>query len=92
MRPDLAGKEAGKARLAGSRRTPQEQRRQVTAGDAPAERAALADEVGLADELVEVSWPHPGCERLPFGRRLEEGLGSCADRPPRRGHGWMVAR
>jgi hypothetical protein len=83
MRPDLAGKETGKARLAGPRRSPQEQRRQVAAGDAAAEWAALADEVGLADELVEASWPHPGRERLPFGRGLEEGLGSCADRPPR---------
>ena len=48
----------------------------MAAGDAPAERAALADEVLLADELVEVARAHPRGERLPLGRRLEEGLGS----------------
>ena len=52
----------------------------MAAGDAPAERPALADEVLLADELVEVARPHPRGERLPLGRRLEERLGSGAGR------------
>ena len=59
----------------------------MPAGDAPPERAALADEVLLADELVERPRTHPGRERLAFGRRLEQGLGSGADRTPR---GWHV--
>ena len=43
-----------------------------------AERPALADEVLLADELVEVARPHAGGERLALGRRLEQGFGSGA--------------
>ena len=81
---DLGGQQPGEARLAGAGRAPQEQRREVAAGDAPAERPALADEVLLADELVEVARPHPGGERLALGRWLEEGLGSGARR--RGGH------
>jgi hypothetical protein len=46
----------------------------VTSGDAAPERAALADEVLLPDELGEVAGAHPGRERLLLGRRLEEGL------------------
>ena len=57
-----------------------------------AERTALADEVLLADELVEVARAHPRGERLALGRRLEEGLGSGAGRPPGGWHGPMVAR
>jgi hypothetical protein len=66
----------------------------MTAIDAAPERAALADEMLLADEFIEGSRPHPGRERLAFRRRLEEGLGpgsagSC-DRTST-GHGPMVA-
>ena len=43
-----------------------------------AERAAFADEVPLADELVERARSHPRGERLALGRWLEEGLGSGA--------------
>ena len=64
----------------------------MAAGDAAAERAALADEVVLADELVEVARAHPGGERLPLGRWLEEGLGSGAGRAPGGGMPAMVAR
>src|SRR5206468_9426160 len=46
----------------------------MAAGDAPAERTTLADEVVLADELGEGPRPHPGCERLALRRRLEQGL------------------
>src|SRR5438034_2038766 len=46
----------------------------MAAGDAPAEGAALADEVVLADELGEGPRPHPGRERLALRRRLEQGL------------------
>ena len=48
----------------------------MAAGDAAAERAALADEVFLADELLERSRPHPCGQRLTLGRWLEEGFGS----------------
>ena len=65
---------------------------EMPAGDAPAERAALADEVVLADELGEVAWTHPRGERLPLGRRLEEGFGPGAGRSPGGWHGRMVAR
>jgi hypothetical protein len=47
----------------------------MAAGDRPAERSALADEVLLADELVEASRPHPRRERLALGRWVEERLG-----------------
>ena len=56
------------------------------------ERAALADEVLLADELVEVARAHPRGERLALGRWLEEGFGSGAGRSPGGWHGPMVAR
>ena len=42
------------------------------------ERPLLADEVDLANELLERPWAHASGERLPLGRRLEEGLGSGA--------------
>ncbi len=64
----------------------------MAAGDAAPERAAFADEVLLADELVEVARAHARGERLALGRGLEEGLGSCAGRPPGGWHGPMVAR
>ena len=53
---------------------------EVAAGDAPAERAAFADEVRLPDELVEVPRTHARGERLALGRWLEEGFGSGAGR------------
>ena len=56
----------------------------MAAGDAPAERPALADEVLLADELVERPRPHARRERLPLGRRLEQGLRLRASGP------WVV--
>ena len=64
----------------------------MPAGDAPAERTALADEVLLADELVEVARAHPGGERLALGRWLEQGLGSGAGRSTGGWHDRMVAR
>ena len=56
-------------------------------GEAPAERTLLADEVLLADELVEVPGAHPSRERLAFGRGLEQRLGSGAGRAT----GWHAA-
>ena len=50
----------------------------MAAGDRTPERAALADEVLLADELAEAARAHAGRERLPLGWRLEERLGSGA--------------
>ena len=89
---DLGREQPGKARLAGARRPPQQERREVSAGDAPPERSALADEVGLADELGQVAWAHPGGQRLPLGRRLEQGLGAGAGRSSGGWHARMVAR
>ena len=65
----------------------------MAARDAPAQRSALADEVLLADELVERSRAHPGRERLAVGRRLEERLGFGAGQSGRGapgGHAAMV--
>ena len=45
---------------------------EVAAIDRAAERPALADEVRLADELVEAARAHPGGERLALGRWLEQ--------------------
>ena len=73
---DLGREEPGEAGLAGPGRSPQEERREVAASDAPAQRTALADEVLLPDELGQVARSHPGGQRLPLGRWLEEGLGS----------------
>ena len=50
----------------------------MAAGDGAAERAALADEVLLADELVERPRAHPRGERLALGRWPEQGLGAGA--------------
>jgi hypothetical protein len=61
-------------------------------GDAPAQRATLADEVVLADEFVKAARSHPRGQRLPLGGRLEEGFGSGAGQPARGWHGRMVAR
>jgi hypothetical protein len=72
---DLAGQEPRQAGLSRARRTPQEEAGEVAAGDAPPQRTALADEVSLADELVEAAWAHPGGKRLRARRRLEQRLG-----------------
>ena len=65
----------------------------MAAGDAAPKRAALADEMLLADELVEASRPHPRGKRLLLGRRLEQRLGTSAGQSGRGapgGHGPMV--
>ena len=73
-RVDLLGEESGQRRLAGTRRTPQHHRRQVAALDHPPQRAALADEVLLPDELVERARPHPRREwRVRSRARQVEG-------------------
>lgn len=54
----------------------------MPAGDAPAKRSALTDEMLLADEFVEVAWAHPRCEGLPLGGRLEECFGASPGDPP----------
>ena len=61
-------------------------------GDRPAQRAAFADEVALADELLERPWAHAGRERLPLGRGSEQGLRAGARWCAPGGHGPMVAR
>ncbi len=63
----------------------------MATGDAPAERATLADEMLLADELGEAPRAHPGSQRLALGRGLEEGLGTgAAGLRAGSGHGSMV--
>ncbi len=89
---DGVREQAGERRLAGARRAPQEQAREVTARDRAAEGAALADEVGLADELVERARAHARGERLPLGRWSEQGFGTRARWCAPGGHGPMVAR
>jgi hypothetical protein len=64
----------------------------VSARDPAPEWSALADEVLLPDELLEIARPHPRGKRLALGRRLEQGLGSCAGRPSGGWHVPMVAR
>ena len=65
----------------------------MTAGDAPAQGSALADEVILAHELGEAARAHAGGQRLALGRWLEERLGTSSDRTARGGHvPPMVAR
>lgn len=56
-------------------------------GDASAQRTAFADEVRLADECIELARAHPGGQRLPLGRGLEERLGTGADGAPGCWHG-----
>ena len=63
----------------------------MAASDAPPQRTALADEVGLPDELLEVARAHARGERLALRRGLEEGLGSGALGSAGGGHGPMVA-
>ena len=46
----------------------------MAARDRPAKWTPLADEMLLADELVERPRPHPGGQRLSLRRRLEERL------------------
>ena len=58
----------------------------MAAGDGAAQRSALAEQVLLADDLVECPRAHPGRERLAVGRRLEDGVGSSAAGAPD-GHG-----
>ena len=64
----------------------------MAARDGATERTALADEVPLADELVEVARAHARGERLPLGRGPEQGFGPGARGCAPGGHGPMVAR
>ena len=54
----------------------------MATSDRPSERSALADEMLLAYELVEVARAHPGGERLALGRWLEQRLGPGAGWSP----------
>ena len=73
---DLGCEEAREAGLAGPRWAPQQERCEMPTSHAPTQRTTLADEVLLPDELGQVARSHPGGQRLPLGRRLEESLGS----------------
>ena len=70
-----AGDRESKRGLAGPGRTPEQHRRQPVALDQRAQRPARADEVLLADDVVERAWPQPCGER----RRDRSGAP-----PPRR--------
>ena len=72
--PDGVGEHAGEARLAAAGRAPEEERAEVAALQGPAQRAALADQVLVADDLVERPRAHSGRQRLASGRRHERGL------------------
>jgi len=51
-RVDLLGEQSGERRLARARRSPQQHRREVAALDHAPQRATLADQVLLTDELI----------------------------------------
>ena len=70
---DLGGEQPGEAGLAGPRRSPQQERSEVAPLHRPTQRAALAHEVVLADELGQVSRAHPCGQRLTPGWRLKQG-------------------
>ena len=89
---DGVGEEARERRLAGAGRAPQQEAREVAPRDRSAERAAIADEVALADELLERPRAHARGQRLPLGRRSEQGFGlGAGDGAPGR-HAAMVSR
>ena len=64
----------------------------MTAGDAPAKRTALADEMLLADELRQIARSHPCREWMLLGWRLEERLRASAGQTGRGAPGGRLAR
>ncbi len=66
----LRGDHRREGRLAGPGRSPQHDRRQAVRLDQGPQRCAGADQMALADDLVEAVGPHPGGERGPFGHAL----------------------
>ena len=69
------GDQLGQGRLAGARWAPQHDRRQAVGLDERPQRAAGAQQVVLADDLVEGPGPHPGRQRGLGGQALVDGLG-----------------
>jgi len=67
----VVGDDARQRGLAGPRRAPEDARGHVAAADQLAERLAGAEQLLLAEELVQVPRTHAGRERL--GRAGEEG-------------------
>src|SRR5207248_5961587 len=91
--------QAGEGRLATPGRSPQDQRRNGTAGGEVTEDASRRDEVRLADQLLERARPHPVGQwlaDLPFARALGEqvqgftGYTTAGDAPPERRSGNAV--
>ena len=72
--PDLAGQQAGRGSSCRSRAGPTRSDSRGGRGRCSGGEAALADEVLLADELVEAPRAHPGGQRLALGRGLEQRL------------------
>jgi len=61
------GQDACQAGLAAARRTPEEDRAQAAALDGAAQSAPFADQLLVADDLVDAPRPHPGGQRLAPG-------------------------
>ncbi len=57
------GNNIGQGGLAAARRPPEDNRGQLASFNGPPEHAPLAHELLLADELLKIRWPHPGCQR-----------------------------
>ena len=69
------GDDARQGRLAGARRTVEDHRAELVRLDGPAQQAARADDVLLADELVQRARPHPRRQRrLLLGQFLAPGV------------------
>src|SRR3972149_6375375 len=71
----LAGDDAGEGGLAGAGWPPEDHRRGLAGLDRLAQEAALANDLLLADELVEGLGPHAGGERRLAGGAARGGLG-----------------
>src|SRR5207249_1046895 len=59
----VAGDDVGEGGFAGAGRAVEDQRAEAVGQQHPAEQLAGAEEVFLADELIEGAGPHPGGER-----------------------------
>ena len=77
----VVGDDVGQGRLAGAGRAVEDQRREPVGEQHPAKQLAFAEEVLLADELVERARPHPRRQRsglvaILFAKVVEEIHGS----------------
>src|SRR5262245_39588633 len=82
MRAGALGQERGEGRLAGPRRAPQDHRVELAGLERDAERAALAEQVGLAHELLEAARAHAVGKRRRPATRFAAGLLEQLHAPP----------